>query len=148
MSLTPTIDAVLSHTQSVAGTGWPLIVAALSKQAQTGAVTNGINYTPPLIQATYRLSIFVIVQSWTTPATFTIVVTFKDQSGGARTETLTVMRGSTGATAAAITAADRWYAMPMLIQVANDGTAITASTSGTFSGSPTYDLVAVLERLA
>jgi hypothetical protein len=111
------------------------------------ASTNFINYTPPAVAGAYRLNVIVNVTAWTTPATFTIVVTYKDNKGNARTETLNVVRGSTGATAAAITAVDRWYAEIPLFSINNSATAITVSTSGTFTGTPVYQLQAVLESL-
>lgn len=133
---------------TLAGQGTPLIVSAPAVGAdKSSATTNFINYTPPAIAGVYELQVMVNVTAWTTPATFTIVVTYTDNKGNARTETLAVMRGSTGAMAAAITAVDRWYAMPLLIATDNSQTAITVSTSGTFSGTPVYQIAAKLSRV-
>jgi hypothetical protein len=115
---------------------------AYSSTGNTGAVSNAINFTPGPFSATYRIFASVDVTAWTTPASFTIVITYKDASGNARAETLALVRGSTGATATAITAVDRWYAIAPLIQIDNSGTAITLSTTGTFTGSPVYNLAA------
>ena len=114
---------------------------------QTAAKTNLINYTPPAVIGVYRLLAMVNVTAWTTPASFTIAVTYKDDQGNADTETLAVARGSTGAVAAAITAVDRWYAIPLLISTDNSQTAITLSTTGTFTGSPSYSFAGALERV-
>lgn len=130
------------------GIGVPVIVSAPTPAtAQSGAVTNFINYTPPAAAGRYRLSGVLTMISWTTPATFTIVVTYKDENGSAKTETLQVVR-STGAVAAAVTAVDRWYFELPLFSINNAATAITLSTAGTFTGTPSYDFAAVLERMA
>jgi hypothetical protein len=133
---------------ATAGLGVPAIYASYSTTGNIGAVTNAINYTPLATAGRYRLNIIVNVTAWTTPASFTIVVTYKDDSGNARTETLQVVRGSTGAAALAVTAVDRWYAEIPIFAIDNSATAITVSTTGTFTGSPVYNLSAVLEQLA
>jgi hypothetical protein len=134
--------------RTTAGFGVPPIYASYSTTANTAAVTNAINYTPPATAGRYRMCGLVNVTAWTTPATFTVVVTYTDDSGTARTETLQLIRGSTGAAATAITAIDRWYFILPLFAINNGAVAITLSTSGTFTGSPSYNLSGTLEQLA
>lgn len=144
------INAKIGTYNSIAtaGGGIPAVYASYSTTANTGAVTNAINYTPPATAGRYRISGIVNMTAWTTPASFTVAVTYKDDSGNARTETMTVSRGSTGATAAAITAVDRWYFELPLFAIDNSATAITVSTTGTFTGSPSYNLSVILEQVA
>lgn len=127
---------------------YPTVSAEYSQTGKTAAVTNAINFTPPAKAGRYRLGGVVNVTAWTTPASFTVAVTYTDDSGNARTETLQVVRGSTGAAAAAITAIDRWYFELPDFAINNGQVAITVSTTGTFTGSPTYNLAACLEQLA
>ena len=113
----------------------------------TGADTNRINYTPAATAAAYRVTGVVNVTAWTTPASFTVACTYKDASGNARTDTALVIRGSTGASAAAITAVDRWYYVFTNVDIDNSATAITVSTTGTFTGSPVYNHSVILEKV-
>jgi hypothetical protein len=130
------------------GQGLPIpVVAPAVATGQTAANTNFINYTPPATAGVYRITAMVNITAWATPATFTVAVTYKDDQSNSRTETCAVVRGSTGAVAAAITAVDRWYVPGMLISIDNSATAITLSTTGTFTGSPSYSLAAVLEQV-
>jgi|GEM_PF-4507494 len=133
---------------ATAGIGASVPYASYSTTGNVGAVTNAINYTPPAVAGRYRFSGNVNVTAWTTPASFTVVATYKDDSGNARTETLQLVRGTTGAAATAITAIDRWYFTLPLFAINNAATAITLSTTGTFTGSPVYNLSAVLEQAA
>jgi len=133
---------------ATAGIGASVPYASYSTTGNVGAVTNAINYTPPALAGRYRLSGNVNMTAWTTPASFTVVATYKDDSGNARTETLQLVRGTTGAAATAITAIDRWYFTLPLFAINNAATAITLSTTGTFTGSPVYNLSAVLEQAA
>jgi hypothetical protein len=133
---------------TLAGQGLPAIVSAPAVGAdKTSAQTNFVNYTPPAAAGVYKLTIMVNVTAWTTPASFTIAVTYKDSKGNARTETLGMNLGSTGAQVQAITTVDRYYAQQVLLAIDNSATAITVSTTGTFTGSPVYQIAAVLERV-
>lgn len=135
--------------RTTAGWGVPGLYASYSTTGNTAAVTNAINYAPPATAGRYRISGVVNMTAWTTPSVgITVVVTYKDDSGTARTETLGVVRGSTGAAVAAVTAIDRWYFELPLLAIDNSATAITVSTAGTFTGSPVYNLSAVLEQAA
>jgi hypothetical protein len=130
------------------GLGMPIIVSAPAVGADlVAANTNFINYKPPATVGVYLISATVNVTAWTTPATFTVVVTYKDNKGTARTEILGLDLGSTGAPVQAITTVDRYYAQPLIIAIDASATAITLSTSGTFTGSPVYQLAAILTRL-
>lgn len=143
-NFTSTIQSV--NSISTAGAfGVPINVAVYETTGNTAAVTNAINYTPASTSSTYEIVGVVNVTAWATPATFTVAVTYKDASGNARTDTALVVRG-TGATAAAVTAVDRWYFHFPAIDIDNSGTAITLSTTGTFTGSPVYNLQADLRR--
>lgn len=133
---------------TTAGLGHAAIYGSYSTTGNTGAVTNAINYTPPATAGRYRLTGVVDVTAWTTPASFTVVAVYKDDSGTTRTETLAVTRGSTGVVAAAVTTVDRYYFSLPLFAINNAATAITLSTTGTFTGTPVYNLSAVLEQLA
>jgi hypothetical protein len=110
------------------------------------ASTNFINYTPPAIAGAYRLLCTVNVTAWTTPASFTVVVTYKDNKGNAQTETLAMNEGD-GTVSAAIDEVERFYCIPLLFSIDSSATPITLSTTGTFTGSPVYQLQAVLVRL-
>lgn len=123
------------------------IVAVSEATGLSAADTNRINYTPAAASGTYRLIGVVNVTAWATPASFTVAATYKDASGNARTDTALVVRGSTGASAAAVTAVDRWYYSFPAIDIDNSATAITVSTTGTFTGTPAYNHAAVLERI-
>ena len=123
------------------------LVASGAATGLTGADTNRINFTPPAIAGTYELKGVVNVTAWTTPASFTIVATYRDASGNTRTDTALVVRGSTGASAAAVTAIDRWYFSFPGIDINNAQTAITLSTTGTFTGSPVYNIATTLMRM-
>lgn len=123
------------------------ITAVSEATGLTAADTNRINYTPAAASSSYSINGVVNVTAWTTPASFTVALTYKDASGNARTDTAAVTRGSTGAAAAAITAVDRWYYDFPLIDIDNSATAITVSTTGTFTGSPVYNHAVCLNRL-
>jgi hypothetical protein len=133
---------------ATAGLGMVTIVSAPAILTdKTSAASNFINYTPPATAGVYRIIAMVNVTAWTTPATFTVVVTYTDNKGNARTETLAFVKGSSGAGVAAITTVDRYYATPFVLAIDNSATAITLSTTGTFSGSPVYQLAGLLERV-
>lgn len=128
--------------------GFPLIVSAPAVGAgKTSAVTNFINYTPPAVAGVYRILVQINVTAWTTPASFTVAITYADSAGNARTDTAALSRGSNGGNAAAITAVDRWFVAGEIIAIDNSATAITVSTTGTFSGSPVYTIAACLEQV-
>lgn len=134
---TPTVDL-----------GHPVLYARYVNGGLTGAVTNAINYVPPATSGFYRLTVFVNVDAWTTPASFTVTVTYKDNNGTARSDNITFSRGSSAGTmAGAITAIDRWNGIPMSFLIDGSATAITVSSSGTFTGSPHYAMGIELEQL-
>lgn len=143
-----TVPRVTTYNSlTTAGESFGVIVAAPAvSTGNTGAKTNYINFTPPSATGVYEIIGLVNMTAWTTPATFTVVSTYQDDQGNARTDTATVSRGSTGATAAAVTAIDRWYFDFPAISIDNSGTAITLSTTGTFTGSPSYSIAAILRR--
>lgn len=118
-----------------------------SQQGKTAAVTNAINYLPPALGGTYEISATVQVTAWTTPASFTVLVTFTDASGDAESVTMAMFEDD-GTNSAAIDEVADFFCMPMLFSIDNSGTAITLSTTGTFTGSPVYNLIAVLKQLA
>lgn len=133
---------------STAGSfGFPLSVASGAATGLTAADTNRINFTPPATATTYEMVGVVNMISWGTPASFTVVIGYKDASGNARVDTAFLIRGSNGATAAAVTAVDRWYFSFPAIDIDNSATAITLSTTGTFTGTPVYNIAAALRRI-
>lgn len=139
---------VQSSSITLAGKGNALIVAAPAPSAgNVIAKTNYINFTPPASSGmVFRLTAMVNVTAWTTPASFTVVVGYTDSNGTAQTETLTMFEGD-GTASAVIDEVERFYCVPLLIVPDNSTTAITLSTTGTFSGSPVYTIAAILERL-
>jgi hypothetical protein len=146
-SPTPLLDALLHGGLAVAGSGVPLIVALTNTLQATAAITNGINFKPPLTaNQLYRISAYVDVTAWTTPANFTIVATFKNAEGTSKTITLATNEDD-GTASAVIDEVSGFAAVPFLFEVDNSGTAITLSTTGTFTGSPVYDFFGTLERL-
>jgi len=139
--------AAIGGVTTAGSFGVPPIIAVAETTGLTGADTNRINYTPAAASSTYELSGVVNVTAWATPASFTVVTTYKDASGNSRTDTALVVRGSTGASAAAVTAIDRWYFNFPAIDIDNSATAITLSTTGTFTGSPVYNFQGTLRRV-
>jgi parallel beta-helix repeat protein len=120
-------------------------VATYSNTLLTAAVPNAINYTPPLAAGMYQVIGIVNVTGWTTPASFTLVLAYKDASGNARNPNLNCVR-SGGGESTAINAVDQWYSQPYFFQIDNSATPITVSTAGTFTGSPVYNLGVILQR--
>lgn len=134
---------------ATAGLGIPAIYASYSTTGNTDAVANAINYTPPATAGRYCITAYVNVRVWTTPASFTVAFSYTDALGNARTDTMAVANGAgTVPAAGAITAVNRWYGQTSCFQVDNSATAITLSTTGTFTGSPTYDMAAFLAQVA
>ena len=127
------------------GYGVPAIYREGTSTGNTGAVASILTFTPSA-PGVFIIYANVNVTAWTTPASFILSVTYTDDNAGAQTETLTVSRGSTGATAAAITAIDRWYSIPIIISSAGLA-AITVLTSGTFTGSPVYNTAASIMQI-
>jgi hypothetical protein len=125
----------------------PNQVASYSQTGKTVAVTNAINYSPVAKAGTYRMSGLVNVTAWTTPASFTVVVTYKDASGNSASITMSMFEDD-GTNSAAVDEVANFFCTPMTFQIDASATAITLSTTGTFTGSPVYNLAAVLEQLA
>jgi hypothetical protein len=121
------------------------VLQADVKLAQT-AVASGASTTPQQT-GTYRVAATVIVTQWTTPASFIARVTFTDENGVAQSETLPLWRAGTATDVGAVTAVDRFYGKEIIIR-AKTNTAINISTQGTFTGSPIYDLISKIEKLA
>ena len=138
------------NNTGLAGWGLPAILAYNSGLAKTAAVTNLINFTPPGEGGRYRVGVTVNVSAWATPASFQIQVKYQDENSTPQTDIMNVTQGSVGSSIAtgAITAVDRWYAIPIIIVTDNSETPIQVSTVGTFTGSITYDIYAYLERIA
>lgn len=132
---------------TTAGGGLPYIVAQNQANGLTAAATNQISYSPGGSAGLFGIVGVINVKSWATPASFTVVVVYKDDAGTTTTETLGLVRGSTGATAAAITAVDRWYFRLPTFAIDSSNTAITVSTTGTFTGTPVYTFAASVEKL-
>ena len=135
--------------RSTTGNGVPAIFASYSTTGQTGAVSNAINYTPPSTAGTYRMGWSVDVTTATT-LNFTIVATWKDASGNSISQTLGGFDKSGNALVAGAitnTIGTGVYYGSVVFSINNGGTAITLSTSGTFT-SVVYNLTATLEQLA
>ena len=128
------------------GNGLAGIIRHNSLIGQTNAISSIVTYTPGNT-GTYRIIANVNVTAWATPASFALDVTYTDDNGTSQTTIMTVSQGSNGATAAAITAVDRWYSVPILIRAQALG-AITVLTAGTFTGTPVYNTVATIEWIA
>jgi hypothetical protein len=125
-----------------------VVMASYSTTGNTGAVTNAINFTPPALSGTYRLSGYLNMTAWTTPATFNVLGNWKDQGGSGATSKLLLIDMITNSTTVSVTAAHYYVIPPHLFTIDTSATAITVSTNGTFTGSPVYNLAAILEQVA
>jgi hypothetical protein len=131
------------------GLGVPAVYASFSSTANTGVVTNAINYSPPATAGSYRLC-WQVDTTISTTNNFHVVGTWKDASGNARSQTL----GGTDPAGNALVAGaitntigTGVYSGCTEFQIDNSATAITLSTSGTFT-TVTYNIDATLEQLA
>lgn len=130
----------------LAGLGAPAIVALFSATGKTAAVTNAINFIPPAVAGIYRLTAYVDVTAWTTPASFTLAATFNNPEGTGKTVTMATNEDD-GTVSALIDEVSGFAGVPFIFGIDATATAITLSTTGTFTGSPVYDFFAILERL-
>lgn len=130
----------------LAGLGAAAVVQSFTKTGITAAQTSAINFVPPATIGVYRFSGYLAVTSWTTPASFSVQVVFKSQRGS---ETVTTVLWDFDGTAivSLVTAVRRYAVLPITFETDASATAITVSTTGTFTGSPVYNLQLVLERL-
>ena len=141
--------AELSIGSGVAKFSTPVILATSSTTGNVAAVTNAINFTPPKSTGLYRVNSYTDVTAWTTPASFTVAIVHKDASGNTITVTPSQTEGDGSASGSAlIDEVETFIAIPYVFQIDATGTAITVSTTGTFTGSPVYNFAAVLEQLA
>jgi hypothetical protein len=117
--------------------------------ALIAANTNFINFTPPTVAGTYRIS-WAIDTTTATTDNFTVVITYKDSTGTARSQNSGGFdKNGTSLVAGAITntiGAGNYYGV-VIFGIDNSATAITLSTAGTFT-TVTYNLSALLEQLA
>lgn len=128
----------------------PQIVSAPAPSLQAiAAITNFINFTPPAVAGTYRMS-WMVNTTVATTDNFHIVGTWDDAEGNEVSQTLGGWdKVGTALTAGAITNAigtGIYYGF-VIFNIDNSADAITLSTAGTFT-TVTYDLLAVLEQLA
>ncbi len=134
---------------NTAGKGVAPIYASYSTSANAAAVTNAINYTPPATAGRYRIS-WVFYTNTATTEIFTVVVTWKNATGTARSQNSGGFdKNGTSLAAGAITnviGAGAYYGS-MMIDIDNSATAITVSTAGTFT-TVAYNFSAILEQLA
>lgn len=139
----------LAFGLTLAGLGFPAIVAAPAPTARGTAATNWIDYTPAAISGTmYEMDIGILVNTNTTDS-FSCIVTYTAPIG---TQTLTV--GGFSPAGAALTTGLITNAVgvglytfpPVMISPDNSGTAITFSTAGTFT-TVNYTIITVLKRL-
>lgn len=129
--------------------GLPIVVSApATSTGLTGANTNFINYTPPATVGRYRL-VWAIDTTTATTDNFTVVVTWKNAIGTARSQNSGGFdKNGTALVAGAITntiGAGNYYGS-IEFSIDNSATAITLSTAGTFT-TVTYNLDAHLERI-
>ncbi len=114
----------------------------------TGASINFIDYTPPAAAGRYRIS-WAIDTTTATTDSFTVVVTWKNATGTARSQNSGGFdKNGSALVAGAITSAigAGAYYGSMMIDIDNSATAITLSTAGTFT-TVVYNLGATLEQL-
>jgi hypothetical protein len=134
---------------ATAGLGIPAIYASSSATGLIAADTNRINYTPPATAGRYRIS-WTIDTTTATTDNFTVVVTWKNATGTARSQNSGGFdKNGTALVAGAITntiGAGAYYGS-MLLDIDNSATAITLSTAGTFT-TVTYNIAAWLEQVA
>jgi hypothetical protein len=123
----------------------PRIVSSGSYLGQTGGTTV-LSFTPPPVAGVYRVACIVDVVSWTTPASFTIVVAFHNGTGASKSVTMLTVEDD-GTTSALIDEVTGFQAMPFIFQIDNSGTAITVTTTGTFTGTPVFNIAITLEQL-
>ena len=127
--------------------GNPGVVATHVSIGNTAAVTNAINYTPPAVSnKIYRLSVYIDVTAWTTPSNGNVTYTYTDASGNAKSAHCWLSRDD-DTNSYLWNAAKVFEGLPVLFTIDNSGTAITLSTAGTITGSPVYNLAAILERM-
>lgn len=128
--------------------GVPAIVAATNLTAQNAALASTINYTPPASVGVYRVRFLYRPTATGASTSVGITLAFKDSTGPVSLTTIPVMTtnstalvlppfANTGATFAI----GQWD-----FQIDNSATAITLSTTGTFTGT-TYNFAATLEQL-
>jgi hypothetical protein len=134
---------------STTGMGVPAVYGG-SATINLSAAFQIVNFTPPVGSAngTYRTHAFVDVTAWTTPASFSVQLVYKNGTGNSRTETLPFWRATTGTWVTTITAIDRYYSAAWLFNTDTSQTPITIATVGTFTGSLLYNFGAILEQLA
>ena len=131
---------------TTAGLGHPILVA--SPATATGLVaanTNFINFIPPAAAGVYEIKWAVDTTTATTD-TFTVVVTYKNATGTARSQNSGGFdKAGTSLVAGAITSVIGAgnYTGSMMFSIDNSATAITLSTAGTFT-TVTYNLDARL----
>jgi hypothetical protein len=130
-------------------TPYPTIVNFTKGSGATGPLTNFVNYTPLPVASTYRLSGKCHVSSWTTPPAlgFGILLTYKDDDGNSQNLEVVTYGASSGTPAQLIKTIDMHYFISAVFDINNSKTPITLSTSGQFTGSPVYNLTAIIERL-
>jgi hypothetical protein len=124
----------------------PTIVSApATATGLVAANTNFINFTPPAAAGVYEIKWAVDTTTATTD-TFTVVVTYKNATGTARTQNSGGFdKAGTSLVAGAITStigAGNYYGS-MMFSIDNSATPITLSTAGTFT-TVTYNLDARL----
>ena len=134
---------------TTAGLGHPILVAApTTLTAQAAAVTNFINFTPPAAVGDYMI-VWAVDTTAATTDSFTVVVTYTNSTGTARTQNSGGFdKNGTGLVAGAITnviGVGNYYGS-MTFSIDNSATAITVSTAGTFT-TVTYNLTAKLYRI-
>lgn len=134
---------------TTAGQGVPPIVATVNLTGQTSAQTNAINFTPPAATGVYRVGILYRPTATGASTSVGFTLAYKDSTGSVSLTTIPFGDAATTSLAAppfANTSAANKYAT-YTFQIDNSATAITLSTTGTFTGT-TYNLAAWLERLA
>jgi hypothetical protein len=118
-----------------------LIRATLRSTGNHGAASY-LSYTPITNAGLYIFYVSINVTAWTTPASFTATLVYNDSGGTTQTETIGFVK-SVGTPAQAVATVDRYYGIPMIF-TAQTSHAIVMATTGTFTGSPTYDVLATL----
>lgn len=133
-------------TLTTAGKGVPIIVAYGRSTAQAGAVGSVATFTPSA-DGSFEISANVLVTVATTHS-FTVVCAYTDEGNTARSATLifALTGGSATGTIANANGAIPYMGQPAHIRV-KGGTAITISTSGTFT-TVTYNVEGVIKQVA
>lgn len=130
------------------GTTTPSVVASGRETAETAAVATVVTHTVGASDTSFEISANANVTT-SSAENFLVDVAYTDETNTARTVNIKFMYGASGTISSAIVAANGavpYLGLPMRIRC-KAATAITVSTSGTFTGC-TYNVEAAIIQMA